>query len=57
MSNENTQFWCEYMPWWDCIFETKYQISKGTIILSEEPGIGLEIKKGVLDKFSPPVGG
>ncbi len=57
MSKENEDFWCEYMPWWECIFEIKHQIYKGEMILSEEPGIGLEIKKGILDKFSPPVGG
>lgn len=57
MSLENEDFWCEYMPWWDCIFEKEYKIFNGEIVLSEVPGIGLKIKEEALVKFSPPVGG
>jgi len=57
MTLEEENCWCEYMPWWDCVFEKSCEVSKGEIILSQELGLGLKISDKALEKFAPPLGG
>jgi L-alanine-DL-glutamate epimerase-like enolase superfamily enzyme len=44
-------FMVEYMPWWDLIYQEPPQVKDGYIIISEKPGLGLELNPAALDKY------
>lgn len=42
----------EHMEWWDELFVTPIKVSDGSVVLSEAPGLGLELADGVLERFA-----
>jgi L-alanine-DL-glutamate epimerase-like enolase superfamily enzyme len=40
----------EYMPWWDIIYEQPLQVKDGHILLTDAPGIGLELNRDIIKK-------
>jgi len=42
----------EHMEWWDELFATPIEIADGAVVLSEAPGLGLELADGVLERFA-----
>jgi L-alanine-DL-glutamate epimerase-like enolase superfamily enzyme len=41
----------EYMPWWDIIYREPPQIINGDFVISNKPGIGLELDPTVIEKY------
>jgi L-alanine-DL-glutamate epimerase-like enolase superfamily enzyme len=38
------------MPWWDIIYEQPLQVKDGHILLTDAPGIGLELNRDIIKK-------
>jgi mandelate racemase len=41
----------EHMGWWQDLFSEPLRITDGCVVLSEEPGIGVELSQSALKRF------
>jgi mandelate racemase len=46
-----TADYLEWMNWVDPLLEEPYQIKDGCLLIPERPGVGLEFKQDIIDKY------
>lgn len=57
MSPFSDSVWCEHMPWWEPVLQEPMKVKNGHLLLTDQPGIGMEWDPAAIQKYTHPAGG